>query len=262
MATLPIEPEAFTEEVVRRLRQQIHKSRPKITGPLQIVVDGTQVDLEDLHRSIRKGADPELSLQHFIDDFINAQRLRDTPIPFELAQARILPLIQPERRLYEARHGEVAAQPFINDTVILYVIDLNGAMTPVSTEQLIRWGINMDDLDLLARKNLADHQPHLELQLFRNDDSSAAIFNTGDGYDASRLLLEQLHNRLAPELGGNFLVAIPTRDVFIAFPAQSTSFFEKLRQRIDHDFKSLPFPITSDLFLVTMDGVAPWKEAA
>ena len=68
--------------------------------------------------------------------------------------------------------------------------------------------------------------------------------------------------RNPPELGGDFLVAIPTRDVFIAFPITTGAFIERLRQRIVRDFHNLPYPITENLFLVTLDGVAPWQDAA
>jgi uncharacterized protein YtpQ (UPF0354 family) len=142
------------------------------------------------------------------------------------------------------------------------MIDLNDAATPISTEQLIKWGVDVDEIDRIARNNLASYRPELELQLFRSDDASAALFNTGDGYDAARLLLDQLYPKLAPELGGNFLVAIPTRDVFIAFPTEPKPFIDRLRSRISDDFKSLPYPITSNLFLVTLDGVAEWRDAA
>ena len=90
----------------------------------------------------------------------------------------------------------------------------------------------------------------------------AATFNIGDGYDAARLLLENLHGKLVADLGGDFLVAIPARDVFIAFPDQRNAFAHKLNEQVISDFRRMPYPITPKLFLVTRDGVAGGQAAA
>lgn len=262
---IPKEPEAFTEMVAKRFGKELKRVEVQITGPLELLVDGYRVDLDDLHRALRHDqieAEAEAMLQSFIDAFVGTQRLMDTSLPFDMVKPRILPQIRSLDKMRHAAPDQLVAQPFVNDTFIIYMIDLKDSAGPVSTEQLIRWGVDADELDHIARMNLAACQPGLEVQLFRNDDTTAALFNTGDGYDASRLLLDQLHPKLSPEMGGNFLVAIPTRDVFIAFPDKPSVFLDKLRQRIRSDFKVLPYPITSDLFLVTMDGVAPWREAA
>jgi hypothetical protein len=65
-----------------------------------------------------------------------------------------------------------------------------------------------------------------------------------------------LHERLAPELDGDFLVAMPSRDMFVAMTANPEGFVERLRKRVDQDYRRLPYPITRELFLVTRDGVA------
>lgn len=262
---IPKEPEAFTKLVARRFGKELRRIEVHITGPLELLVDGYRVDLDDLHRAMqhhKAQAEAEAMLQRFIDAFVSTQRLMDTSLPLEMVRSRIFPQIRSLEKMRHTSPDQIVAQPFINDTFIIYMIDLKDTAGPVSTEQLIKWGVDADDLDHIARQNLAQCQPGLELQLFKNDDTTAALFNTGDGYDASRLLLDQLYPKLSPEMGGNFLVAIPTRDVFIAFPDRPSAFLDKLLKRISSDFRVLPYPITSDLFLVTMDGVAPWSRAA
>ncbi|MCA9300226.1 MAG: hypothetical protein KDA28_14230, partial [Phycisphaerales bacterium] len=76
------------------------------------------------------------------------------------------------------------------------------------------------------------------------------------GYDAARLLLSSLFERLAPELDGDFYVATPARDMFVAMSGEPPEFVERLRQRVAQDYERLPYPISSDLFYVTRDGVA------
>lgn len=258
MQHLPREPEAFTEHVhrhfLRRLGGAIH-----ITGPLELVVDERVVSLDDLYRATLHASDDPIALiEQFLDAMQNVRTLERTPLPFDVASTHIMPRIHNPTIFHGTRPELLVHQSFVNDTIILYVIELNGVTTPITTEQLVRWGVDLDTIDELARRNLASYRPNLEMQLFQGEQGAAAMFNIGDGYDASRLLLDRLYNQLAEEFEGNFLVAIPTRDVFIAFPRHRDEFVSRLARRVEQDYRHLPYPITANLFLVTLDGVAEW----
>ena len=269
MEPLPREPEAFTERMARLLADRLGGAEITISGPLELTIDRRLVGLGNLHRAVWQGEEDmvevggvEAVVERFVEAYRSARQLERTPLPFEMVRSRILPRIQPADFFEHRRPDFLAAQPFVNETVILYMIDINGAVAPVTTEQLIRWGVDLETIDQLARENLAAARPDLELQLFRGDQGAAALLNTGDGYDAARLLLGELHPQLAPELGGDFLVAIPTRDVFLAFPTGPEGFVGRVQQRIAHDYRKLPYPITDHLFLVTLDGIADWRPEA
>ena len=127
----------------------------------------------------------------------------------------------------------------------------------ITVEQVLRWGVDCDALDEIARENLARYAPDLEVQIVDSSEGGrAAIVARQDGYDAARLLLSSLHERLAPELGGDFLVATPARDMFLAISAKPAVFVDRIQSRVEQDFRRLPYPISSDFFLVTRDGVA------
>jgi hypothetical protein len=55
---------------------------------------------------------------------------------------------------------------------------------------------------------------------------------------------------------GDFYVATPARDTFIAISTGPGPFVGRLKQRVEDDFRRLPYPITRELFYVTRDGVA------
>ena len=73
---------------------------------------------------------------------------------------------------------------------------------------------------------------------------------------AARLLLGTLHERLAPKLHGDFYVAAPARDMFLAISVEPSGFVQRIQKRVEQDYRRLPYPITSNLFVVTRDGVA------
>jgi uncharacterized protein YtpQ (UPF0354 family) len=153
--------------------------------------------------------------------------------------------------------------PFVNDTVVVFVIDMPHMTVSITVEQLMRWGLTSDDLDVIARQNLAQYSPQLEVQFVESTEGGrAAIVAVQDGYDAARLLLESLHERLAPELHGDFYVATPARDMFLALTVDPPEFVDRLLKRVQLDYRRLPYPISSEFFVVTRDGVAGTKKAA
>ncbi|XHC26237.1 DUF1444 family protein [Phycisphaerales bacterium ac7] len=147
--------------------------------------------------------------------------------------------------------------PFVNDTVIVFVIDLPNMTVSVTTEQMLRWGKTAEDLEEVARRNLDEYAPALEFKSLESDEGGKAILlSIQDGYDASRLLLSSLFRTLAPEFGGDFMVATPSRDMFLAIPANEPGFINEVSGKVEEDFNRLPYPITDRLFYVCRDGIA------
>jgi uncharacterized protein YtpQ (UPF0354 family) len=81
------------------------------------------------------------------------------------------------------------------------------------------------------------------------------LFQTLDGYDASRVLLPTLNARLKEHLGSPFCAAIPNRDILLCFRNDPDS-VSRLRQQIADDFRTMPHQVTDKLLLVTPDGLA------
>jgi hypothetical protein len=47
--------------------------------------------------------------------------------------------------------------------------------------------------------------------------------------------------------------------MFVAFSPNPDSFVSRLHDRVEHDYRRLPYPITPDFFYVTRDGVCGTK---
>ena len=258
MAAMPKEPEAFAETV----RSMLHRLHPRLQvqliGPSELLVDGRRLDLDNLYRLVSH--DPEQGaeiVEQYLDHLFAGETLSAASMPIELARTRIMPRIQPETIFNRLTRELVAHVPFVNDTVVLFVIDLPHMTVSITTEQMVRWGLTVEDLESLARKNLEAYSPTLRVQFVDSKEGGrAAILSQQDGYDAARLLLGTLHNELAPKLGGDFLVATPARDMFLALSPDPATFVDRLHERVVQDYRRLPYPITTRFFLVTRDGVA------
>jgi len=264
MAHMPREPEAFGEQVAKILHQQFPERAVELAGPLDLILSGRHLGLENLYRMVQHEPTRGLEIvENYIERLIEGDTLSSMPLPLSVAKPRIMPRIQPVKIFEHLDREQVAHVPFVNDTVIVFVIDMPQMTVSITVEQLLCWGLESDDLDVIARENLARYAPDLQIQIVDSSEGGrAAIVARQDGYDAARLLLDSLHNRLAPELHGDFYVATPARDMFLALTCDPDEFVDRLRKRIELDYKRLPYPITSSFFVVTRDGVAGTKREA
>lgn len=264
MSQMPREPEAFAEQVAMMLRRMKPEFQVNLTGPKELIVNGRRLDLENLLRLVASNPERgcevvEQYLEHLFDD----ESLTASALPWDLAKQRIMPRIQPVTIFQHLSRELVAHASYVNDTVVVFVIDMPYMTVSVTTEQMIRWGLSIEELEEVARQNLRRYTPELEIRAMDAAEGGHALLLTNqDGYDASRLLLDSLFERLAPEMGGDFLVATPSRDMFLALTPKPDSFVERVRLRVDQDFHRLPYPITNRLFYVTRDGVAGTESAA
>jgi uncharacterized protein YtpQ (UPF0354 family) len=258
MARMPREPEAFGEQVARILHRQFPDRQVELAGPMDLILSGKHLGLDNLYRMVQY--EPERGLEiveNYLERLVEGDSFSATPLPLSVAKPRIMPRIQPVAVFDHLDREQVAHVPFVNDTVIVFVLDLPQMTVSITIEQLLRWGLDVEDLDTIARDNLAHYAPDLEIQLVDSSEGGrAAIVARQDGYDAARLLLGTLYERLAPELKGDFYVAAPARDMFLAISLAPISFVDRIQRRVDEDHRRLPYPITNSLFVVTRDGVA------
>jgi len=255
---LPKEPEAFTEAVAKLIRTQHPHYSIELVGPREVLVNGRRLDLDNLFRMVEQDpARGDEIVDHYIEQLFAGDSLQFANLSLDLARARIMPRIQSSRIFQHLAREHVAHVPFVNDTVVVFVTDLPNMTVSITTEQVLRWGIDVAELERIARANLDQYTESLEVQIVESRDGGrAAIVGEHDGYDAARLLMSGLYPRLAPQLGGDFLVALPARDMFVALTPDPQPFVKRLHDRVEEDYRRLPYPITSELFLVTRDGVA------
>lgn len=258
MSSMPREPEAFAEQVAEMLRRLKPDFDIALTGPRELIVNGRRLDLENLIRLVATSPDRGTEIvEQYLDHLFDEESLSAASMSWDVARSRVMPRIQPVSIFQHLSEELVAHVPYVNDTVVVFVLDLPYMTISITTEQMIRWGLTVEELDDVSRRNLKTYTPELELRALDSAEGGhALLLSNQDGYDASRLLLDTLFERLAPEMGGDFLVATPSRDMFLALTPRPAEFVGRVRSRVDQDYQRLPYPITPRLFYVTRDGVA------
>ncbi len=258
MPRMPEDPADFARSVrtiLKRIKPSIDVS---LAAPGELIVDGRRLDIENLSRLVAADEDRGTEIvEQYLENLFDDETFSVTELSWEDAASRIMPRIQPETIFEHLSRDLVAHVPFVNNTVIVFVIDLPNMTVSVTTEQMLRWGKTAEDLDEVARDNLDLYAPSIEFKTVTSDEGGhAVLISMQDGYDASRLLMSDLFQTLAPELGGDFLVATPSRDMFLAIPQDDPSFVHQVESRVGEDYNRLPYPITDRLFYVCRDGIA------
>lgn len=264
MSKMPREPEAFSEVVLHLLEKRFPGHDVEPAGGMDLIIDGRHLALANLFRMVN--CDPDNGFEivnEFLHRITEGDAIASAPLPLSLARARIMPRIQPDSLFEHLDREQVAHTPWVNGTSIVYVIDLPRMTVSITLEQIIRWGLSIEEVEVLARENLSKYTPSVEVRLVESEEGGrVAILSVQDGYDAARLLMESLHGRLAPKLRGDFFVAAPARDIFLAISQGPERFLQRVQSRVNRDYQRLPYPITKDLFVVTQDGIAGTATAA
>ncbi len=221
-------------------------------------INGRHLSLDNLYRMVRHQPQRgEEIIAQYLQHLLEGEAASSVPLPFDLARTKIMPRVQPEAIFDHLERHQVVHQPFVNDTVVLYVIDMPHMTFSITVEQMLKWQVDLEEIDRQARRNLMEYVPELEIRFVEADNGGkAAIVSQQDGYDASRLLLVNLHGLLSPVLGPDFLVATPSRDTFVALSGRPHEFADHLRKKVLRDYARLPYPITHRYFVVTRDGIA------
>jgi hypothetical protein len=224
-----------------------------------VTVNGNLATLENLYRMA--ALQPDGLQQHvnrwMVELLRAAEGTHDQEGTFDELKPRLLPLVLSSEGA-QARGPSVVTQPLIEGLIVAYAIDSDRTISYLGKSHFAQWNITLDELHDTAINNLVSRSESMNAHAATDEEGKVnlILFQQMDGYDASRLLLPTLHERLREHLGSPFAAAIPNRDILICF-RHDIEMMDRLREKIAEDYRSMPHQVTDKLFLVTADGIAP-----
>jgi hypothetical protein len=241
-------------ELVARKFPLVKVSRGE--GAFSLQVNGQAASLENVYRvSVLRPEETSKYVERWIVELLRAgEGTPDVHEPFGAVKGRLMPMMA-------ADPGEIVThavtQPLVNGLAVAYVVDQDRSVSYVTQERLAKWGISADDLHAAAIENLSAKSQELEAHAAQDESGGIylILFQTMDGFDASRVLLPNLHEKLRGHLGSPFAAAIPNRDILLCFRNDEET-VAKLRPQIESDFRRMPHELTEQILLVTADGIA------
>lgn len=171
---------------------------------------------------------------------------------FEELADRIYPMLKPIALLVAVRDHKLpmlAYQEFLADLIIAYVIDEERSVAFLNQDHLERWGVGINEIHRRAITNL--HQRTIAQTNYvvaGEGDQRLFIFNSGDGYDATRLLLTDVLITWARQVPGNLVIGIPNRDFLIAFSDVNPDVLRGIALQIQADSAQREYGLTDQLF--------------
>lgn len=177
---------------------------------------------------------------------------------FDEIKDRLLPMLV-SAELAELRQANIITQSLIQGLAVTYVLDGDRTIAYLPTEVLNKWQMSVEDLHDLALANLVAKSQAIQAHAAQDDNGEVnlILFQTLDGFDATRLILPTLHEKLRDILGSPFAAAIPNRDILLCFKGDMET-VERLKTQVAQDYRTMPHQVTDALFMVTPDGIAPF----
>jgi len=250
--------EQFVEQVFKLVPEKFPLAKlARGDEPFSLRVNGHIVSLENLYRlTILQPEDMRRNVERWMVELLRAaEGSPDRTGTFEQLKERIMPMILPEEA--GEAHADTVSQPLVEGLRIAYAIDSDRTIAYIPQVQFKEWNISIDELHEVALNNLIARSETMEASAAQDEDGkiSLILFQTGDGYDASRLLLPTLHERLKEHLSSPFAAAIPTRDLLLCFRSDDAT-LARVKDQVIDDFRRMPHQVTDQLLLVTPDGIA------
>jgi uncharacterized protein YtpQ (UPF0354 family) len=181
----------------------------------------------------------------------------DLKADFDELKDRILPVVV-RQDSSDAQTKMMVTQPLVAGLIVAYAVDADRTLWYVPQATFQKWNLSIDDLHSLALENLVQRSQAIAAHAAQDEQGkiNLILFQTADGFDASRILLPTLNSRLREHLGSPFAAGIPNRDILLCFRNDEET-VDRVREQIHADFRKMPHPVTDRLLLVTPDGIAP-----
>jgi uncharacterized protein YtpQ (UPF0354 family) len=251
--------EQFVEQVIEVVRDKFPATKvARAAGQsFSLKINGQLASLENIYRSSLLQPDQMKSfIEQWMLEIVRASEgTPDLDATFEQLADRIMPVVL---RDDPDSSGTMVTQPLVPGLTIAYAVDSQRSLWYIAKATFEKWNISLDALHEKAMANLIDRSQAIAAHAAQDEDGSInlILFQTMDGFDATRILLPTLHSRLREHLGSPFVAGIPNRDILLCFRDDEET-VERLKKQIADDYIKMPHPITDKLLLVTADGIAP-----
>jgi hypothetical protein len=253
----------FIEEVLRVVPEKFPLVKlARGDASFSLTVNGSLVPIEDLYRqSLLWPKEMRQSIERWVVELLRAtEGSPDRTGSFEDLKDRILPMVLAEEKV-DSIHGQTLKQTLLPGLQVGYAIDGDRNMIYIPRGQFESWNVPEEEVHEAAIANLVARSEAIAAQAAQDESGrvNLIIFQTGDGYDASRILLPTLHERLCEYLGSPFFAAIPNREILLCFRNEEET-VTRLQSQVAEDYRRMPHQVTDKLFLITADGIAPRSE--
>jgi uncharacterized protein YtpQ (UPF0354 family) len=174
---------------------------------------------------------------------------------FDELRERVYPMLKPINLLAtisDRKLPMIVYRPFLADLIITYVIEEPNSVAYISEQHLERWGLAEHELHEQAMANLRRRTAERGSHTITGEGyQRLVIFDTQDGFDATRLLLPDLIEPWQADLPGTMVIGIPNRDFLIIFSDSDRTILTAVAHQIQRESAERAYGLTDQLFTVS-----------
>lgn len=259
--TPPLAQEEFTALAADVYARSLKRDRPVVVRPLELNTGkGSLLRLENAYAAYLDAHDddPAVDAADQLAMWLESLwgRESDALPPFEEARALIYPALKPAGFATDTRIPLLRRNLLERELDVLAALDTGRTLRFLGAEDLKQWpGVSEEEVFFYARENLLAASREVALQSLAGPDGTprAVIFAGGDSFDAARLFLPDLYQKLSDVLGNDLLVGVPNRDFMIVLDARDTELTERVAAQVRVDAETRPYAISGKLYRLKAD---------
>jgi uncharacterized protein YtpQ (UPF0354 family) len=208
-------------------------------------LDTVQLVLDDAYKQYRAApAKQQEIVQGLVQDAVTQMQEGNSKRSFADVHDQLLPVLK-RRTVVDSVTGDPAVTPF-HDLDVVYAVQGEHSFTLVTKADVKRWGRSLDQIDALAMSNL-EHETNTKQKLLCEPSGGQKLcgWASGDGYDATRMLVPGLRHQIVEQLGGPAVYAVPLESVFVAL---TRNYADVIKGKVLQEFTTGKNPLSPELF--------------
>ena len=211
----------------------------------QTGLDTVQLVLGDAYKQYTSDPDRQDEIVvGLVQEAVRRMEEGNTKRSFSEVRNQLMPMLK--RSVDVSRIENDPATKRFDDLEILYAVQGDHYFTVATKDDLARWGQSVDAIDSLALSNL-EKQTNRDQKLLCEPSGGQKLcgWASGDGYDASRMLVPGLRRQIVKELGGPAVYAVPLESVFVAL---TRNYAPVIKGKVLQEFTTGKNPLSPELF--------------
>ena len=208
-------------------------------------LDTVQLVLDDAYKQYTSDPDRQDEIvDGLVQEAVRRMEEGNTKRSFSAVRDQLMPMLK--RRVDVSRIENHPAVTQFDNLDVVYAVQGDHYFTVATKDDLARWGQSVDEIDSLALSNL-EKQTNKNQKLLCEPSGGQKLcgWASGDGYDASRMLVPGLRRQIVKELGGSAVYAVPLESVFVAL---TRNYASVIKGKVLQEFTTGKNPLSPELF--------------
>ena len=208
-------------------------------------LDTVQLVLDDAYKQYTSDPDRQGEIvDGLVQEAVRRMEEGNTKRSFSAVRDQLMPMLK--RRVDVSRIESDPAVTQFDDLDVIYAVQGDHYFTVATKDDLARWGQSVDEIDSLALSNL-EKKTNANQKLLCEPSGGQKLcgWASGDGYDASRMLVPGLRRQIVKELGGPAVYAVPLESVFVAL---TRNYASVIKGKVLQEFTMGKNPLSPELF--------------